>query len=122
MLNGKSFLFLIDIFKIKTMKNSKTTSERKIDSDKKKEEKLPYNPDVTEHDKDMLSQKNIHGDGGDDQQLRDREEKVDFEGKDLDVPGRNQAKKSKTGLRDEENKLFSQGGEGNENLEQDEPL
>ncbi len=93
------------------------------DTKKSKEEKLPYNPNVTEHDKDMLSQKNIHGDGGDDQQLRDRSEKVDFAGKDLDVPGRKQAKKSNgNGLRDEENKLYSQGGEGNENLEQDKPL
>ena len=42
---------------------------------------------------------------------------------DLDVPGREQAKKNKgNGLRDEENKLFSQGGEDNENLEQDKPL
>lgn len=90
---------------------------------KNKDEKLPYNPNVTEHDRDILSQKNIHGDGGDDQQLKDREEKVDFAGKDLDVPGREQAKKNKgNGLRDEENKLFSQGSEDNENLEQDKPL
>ena len=33
---------------------------------KNKDEKLPYNPNVTEHDRDILSQKNIHGDGGDD--------------------------------------------------------
>ena len=90
---------------------------------KNKDEKLPYNPNVTEHDRDILSQKNIHGDGGDDQQLKDRKEKVDFAGKDLDVPGREQAKKNKgNGLRDEENTLFSQGSEDNENLEQDKPL
>jgi len=98
----------------------KTTKKETI---KNKDEKLPYNPNVTEHDKDILSQKNIHGDGGDDQQLKDRKEKVDFAGKDLDVPGREQAKKNKgNGLRDEENKLFSQGSEDNENLEQDKPL
>jgi hypothetical protein len=90
---------------------------------KNKDEKLHYNPNITEHDRDILSQKNIHGDGGDDQQLKDRNEKVDFAGKDLDVPGREQAKKNKgNGLRDEENKLFSQGSEDNENLEQDKPL
>lgn len=95
----------------------------KKETNKDKVEKLPYNPIVTEHDKDILSQKNIHGDGGDDQQLKDRKEKVDFEGKNLDVPGREQAKKNKgNGLRDEENKLFSQGSEDNENLEQDKPL
>ncbi len=99
------------------------TSEKNTSNKKTKDEKLLYNPNVTERDKDILSQKNIHGDGGDDQQLRDRTEKVDFEGKDLDVPGRKQAKKSNgNGLRDEENKLFSQGGEENESLEQDKPL
>ncbi len=98
----------------------KTTKKETIEN---KDEKLPYNPNVTEHDKDILSQKNIHGDGGDDQQLKDRKEKVDFAGKDLDVPGREQAKKNKgNGLRDEENKLFSQDSEDNENLEQDKPL
>lgn len=98
----------------------KTTKKETIEN---KDEKLPYNPNVTEHDRDILSQKNIHGDGGDDQQLKDRNEKVDFAGKDLDVPGREQAKKNKgNGLRDEENKLFSQGSEDNENLEQDKPL
>ena len=66
------------------------TSEKK---NNKENEKLPYNPNVTVHDKDMLSQKNIHGDGGDDQQLRDRKQQVDFAGKDLDVPGREQAKR-----------------------------
>jgi|TARA_R110000823_G_scaffold311448_1_gene437006 hypothetical protein len=92
-------------------------------TNKNKDEKLPYNPNVTEHDKDLLSQKNIHGDGGDDQQLRDRDKKVDFAGNDLDVPGREQAKKTNgIGFRDEENKLFSQGSEDNENLEQDKPL
>lgn len=98
----------------------KTTKKETI---KNKDEKLHYNPNITEHDRDILSQKNIHGDGGDDQQLKDRNEKVDFAGKDLDVPGREQAKKNKgNGLRDEENKLFSQGSEDNENLEQDKPL
>lgn len=104
------------------MKNSEKTSDDKITSDaKKSKEKLPYNPNITEHDKDILSQNNIHGDGGDDQQLRDRIKKVDFAGKDLDVPGRKQAKKSKTGFRDEENQLFSQGGDDKDNLEEDNP-
>lgn len=86
----------------------------------KKDENLPYNPDVTERDKDILKQRNIHGDGGDDQQLRDRTEKVDFAGDDLDVPGREQAKKGNgNGLRDEENKLHSQGGPSKNNLERD---
>src|SRR5690554_6820164 len=85
------------------------------------DEKLPYNPNITKHDLDILSQEHIHGDGGDDQQLKDRKEKVDFTGEDLDVPGRNQAKKENnpSGLPDEENQLYSQGGDSKENLERD---
>ncbi|WP_310992007.1 hypothetical protein [Aequorivita marina] len=97
------------------------TQDKTTKSSSNKEENPTYNPDLTKHDKDILKQKNIHGDGGDDQQLHDRKKKVDFTGKNLDVPGRQHAKKSKTGYRDEENQLFSQGGEDNENLEADNP-
>lgn len=93
-----------------------------MDNKNKKDDKnLPYNPDVTEHDKDILKQENIRGDGGDDQQLKDRKGKVDFTGKDLDVPGRSTAKKGNgpNRLNDEENKLHSQGGESKNNLERD---
>ncbi len=101
----------------------KTSEKNSATKKSKKDENLSYNPNLTKHDKDILLQKNIHGDGGDDQQLRDRAEKVDFKGEDLDVPGRDQAKNSTgKGLRDEENKLFSLGGENNESLEQDKPL
>lgn len=97
------------------MKNKKSSSESKTNSStSKKDETLSYNSDITQHDKDILSNKNVRGDGGNDQQLRDRQEKVDFAGADLDVPGSNQAKKTNGNrLRDEENKLFSQGGEDN---------
>lgn len=105
------------------MKNQDKHSENRESLEKnksEKSEKLPYNPEITDHDMDILSQENIHGDGGDDQQLRDRKEKVDFAGEDLDIPGRKKARESdKKGLSDEENKHFSQGGEGNENLERD---
>ncbi|WP_203295796.1 hypothetical protein [Luteirhabdus pelagi] len=80
-----------------------------------------YNSDVTKHDLEILGQDEVHGDGGDDQQLRERAQKVDFSGKKLDVPGRSQAKKGSgaNNLKDEENKLHSQGGPTNENLERD---
>lgn len=104
------------------MKDSKKTSNKQTSSkDNGSNEKPLYNPNVTGHDKDIVSQKNIHGDGGDDQQLRDRKKKVDFAGKNLDVPGSEKAKKSNTGLRDEENQLFSQGGDDKDNLEEDKP-
>ena len=61
--------------------------------DSTKKENLKYNPEITNQDKAILNQDNIHGDGGDDLQLRDRKNKVDFAGKDLDIPGRTQAKK-----------------------------
>ncbi|PVW13211.1 hypothetical protein [Marixanthomonas spongiae] len=80
-----------------------------------------YNADVTKHDLEMLGQDHIHGDGGDDQQLKERAQQIDFSGKNLDVPGSNKAKKNQgpSKLKDEENKLYSQGGDSNENLERD---
>ena len=87
---------------------------------KTENEKLSYNPEVTNEDIKTLSQDNLHADEGDDQQLRDRKKKVDFTGEDLDVPGSTTAKESgRKGMEDEENQLFSQGGEDKENLEED---
>ncbi|WP_194852520.1 hypothetical protein [Nonlabens antarcticus] len=89
----------------------------------KSDEKLPYNSDITAHDKDILRQgnKNLHRDGGADQQLVDRKKDADFAGNDLDIPGRNEAQKGHgpKGLNDEENKLHSQGGDSKNNLERD---
>ena len=89
-------------------------------SNKLKEEQkdTTYNSDVTSEDLKALGQdfeNNIRQDGGDDVALT----KVDFSGKDLDVPGRKQASKKTTNhIKDEENMLYSQGGESNENLEE----
>ena len=78
-----------------------------------------YNSDVTKHDLEILAQDHIHGDGGDDQQLRERARNIDFSGSKLDVPGRTKDEKNTTDLKDEENKLYSQGSDSNENLERD---
>ena len=91
---------------------------------KKKKEKLPYNPEITEEDKENIGgvAQNLRNDAGDDLQLKNRKKKIDFTGKRLDVPGsrENKKKRKKIGkLKDEENELYSQGGEENENLEQD---
>jgi hypothetical protein len=87
------------------------------------EEKLDYNPNITKEDKELLGEDkdNIHNDGSADRELINRNKKVDFTGKDLDIPGRTAAHKNSgtTGLNDEENKLHSQGGERNNNLERD---
>ena len=77
-----------------------------------------YNSDLTKEDLDILNQKNLHKDGGADEQLRDRERAVDFTGKNLDIPTGEQTNKQTTGLKDEENKLYSQGGSRNNNLEE----
>lgn len=88
---------------------------------KKNKKDLKYNPEVTKQDLDMLGEKhkNLRTDGGDDQQLIDRSEEVDFEGEDLDVPGRTLPEdRSKKKLKDEENQLYSQGGPDNDALEE----
>lgn len=88
-----------------------------MDTDKKNKQ---YNPDITEDDKQALRDKteNVRSDGGDDRLLKNREKNVDFAGKDLDVPGRKIPKtKLNSPLKDEENQLYSQGGDGNEDLE-----
>lgn len=66
----------------------------------------------------LAPDRNLRSDGGDDEQLENRVRPVDFEGKDLDVPGRDLPEnRTKKTLKDEENQLYSQGGSGNENLE-----
>ncbi|WP_107038925.1 hypothetical protein [Brumimicrobium mesophilum] len=86
------------------MKDSKNT---KLDSD------------VNKEDLESLGKKteNLRSDGGDDQILKDREQEVDFEGADLDVPGRTTTEnRDPSKAKDEENQLYSQGGDSNENL------
>ncbi|WP_378187793.1 hypothetical protein ACE939_05340 [Aquimarina sp. W85] len=92
--------------------------------DTKTTKNLPYNPEITKHDMDILEQKDagIRKDGGDDINLLHRKDAVDFTGEDLDIPGRNEAKKGNgpLGLNDEENKLHSQGADRKTNLERNE--
>lgn len=94
-------------------------------SDREKEKELQgYDPDLTEEEKEMLNEENIHKSGGDDLQLRNLDkldtEGVDFEGSELDIPERSKSKKrsSENLLRDEENDLHSQGG-NHKDLEED---
>ena len=80
-----------------------------------------YNPNITEDDKKALGSKagNLKTTLSDDALLKNRKEPVDFTGKDLDIPGRELPKeRTKKTLKDEENQLYSQGGPGNEHLEQ----
>lgn len=101
-------------------KREQTEAKERKASLPESEKDLPYNPEVTKEDLESLQHENIHTDGGDDETLRDRNEKVDFTGSDLDVPGSKTAEKlRKKGMPDEENQLFSQGGPDKENLEED---
>lgn len=78
--------------------------------------------EVTKEDLQALGKivPNLRLDEGEDQILNERQEEVDFSGKDLDVPGRTLPDhKGPNALKDEENQLYSQGSADNENLEQD---
>src|SRR5690554_2856142 len=84
---------------------------------------MNYGSKVSKRDKDLLGEKpkNLRTDGGDDLQLdkNHRSHPVDFEGKDLNVPGRSLPEdRSKKELKDEENQLYSQGGPDNDKLEE----
>lgn len=95
-----------------------------MSTDKKAENKSQkYDSDVSKDEKQQLGKKNknLRTDGGDDSQLDDshRSHPVDFEGKDLDIPGRTLPEdRSKKQLKDEENQLYSQGGSDNNALEE----
>ena len=83
----------------------------------KENKKETYNSEITQEDKNALGDKagNLKTELSDDSVLKNREKKVDFTGKDLDIPGRNLEEKKK--LKDEENQLYSQGSDDNEDLE-----
>lgn len=81
-----------------------------------------YNENITEEDKKILGDKsgNLRNDSSDDQLLKNRKKPVDFEGKDLDIPGRKLPKnKTKKILKDEENQHYSLGGDNHDDLEKD---
>lgn len=91
-----------------------------MSKEKKDSKEKSYNPEITKEDKKALGDKagNIKTDMSDDELLKDRQEKIDFTGKGLDVPGRDlPSQKTKNSLKDEENTLYGQGGPGNEDLE-----
>lgn len=79
-----------------------------------------YQSKITKEDKTILGDKvaNLRQDGGQDKHLENRNQPVDFSGKDLDIPGRTPSLNNKsTALYDEENKHHSIGSSDNENLE-----
>ncbi len=75
--------------------------------------------DVTKEDLKAL-QNDENAFEGDDEVLQDRVYPVDFAGEDLDVPGSElDDEAERTGNEDEENNIYSLGGENHEDLEAD---
>jgi hypothetical protein len=75
--------------------------------------------DVTEEDMEALGPKDLSMDGGEDEQLKHRTRPVDFTGEDLDVPGSElDDDQEEKGTEDEENNLYSLGGDEKNNLEE----
>lgn len=75
--------------------------------------------DVTEEDLEALGPKDLSMDMGDDEQLKHRKRPVDFAGKDLDVPGTElDDDQEERGSEDEENNVYSLGGDEKNNLEE----
>lgn len=95
-----------------------------MSNNKKNDEKEQRDDsNISKEDKALLGKKrkNLRTDGGDDTKL-DKDHRsypVDFEGKDLDIPGRTLPEdRKKKQLKDEENQLYSQGGPDNDSLEE----
>lgn len=87
-----------------------------------KKENKKYNANITTEDLQALGDKagNLRNDNSDDELLKNKFNKTDLIGKDLDIPGRKLPKnKTHKLLKDEENQLYSLGSEENENLEID---
>ena len=110
--------------------NQKTMAENKdydpeeeenmgnTDKDKgyhKTPEELDKEAELTEEDLEALGPEDLSMDMGEDEELKHRSHEVDFEGKDLDVPGRDSDDDQEDiGSEDEENNLYSLGGDDND--------
>ena len=96
------------------MKKIKTESKSSKLNNKDKKD-MPYNPEVTEQDKQVLHEKGRSLNEGQDKDLSDRQD-VDFTPDELDIPASNDARaKNKTELVDEENMQYNQKGASDTN-------
>lgn len=83
-------------------------------------ERKETDSDVTEDDIQALGPLDLSMDMGEDEQLRKRVWPPDFAGDDLDVPGSEADDDAESlGSEDEENNLYSLGGDRHEDLEED---
>ncbi|WP_194775979.1 hypothetical protein [Pararhodonellum marinum] len=103
-------------------KDTKPTPEQK-DAAKESIDRLQEkNPDkefeITPEDERALGPIGLSMDGGEDEELLRRKRKVDFAGKDLDIPGSElDDAQERRGSEDEENNHYSLGSDDNEDLE-----
>lgn len=75
---------------------------------------------MTREDEEALGPRDLSLDGGEDEELKHRTRPVDFSGDDLDVPGSEADDAQEAiGSEDEENNLWSLGGDRHEDLEED---
>lgn len=94
------------------MTTDKSFDPKKINQ--KSTEELAKEAQLTKEDLEALGPKNanLSDDGGDDEQLLERDRKVDFSGDELDVPGSElDDEQERIGSEDEENNLYSQSNE-----------
>ncbi len=101
--------------------NQKIDPEKKYEIEKenmdlKSPDKLAEEAEVTQEDLEALGPKDLSMDMGDDERLKQqRVNKVDFEGKDLDIPGRGlDDDREDVGAEDEENNHYSLGSDDND--------
>ena len=79
--------------------------------------------DVTKDEKQLLELDELSEDMGEDEELRTRVWAVDMTGKDLDVPGAELEDDAEdAGAEDEENNIYSIGGDRHEGLEEEHDL
>lgn len=109
--------------------NKENTEERKKhikysaeNENLKSPEELAKEAEVTDEDMEALGPKDLSLDLGDDEDLKHRVDPVDFDGTELDIPGRGlDDDQEDRGAEDEENNHYSLGSEDNEDLEHVEP-
>lgn len=73
---------------------------------------LPYDPNINEDDLQALHDEGLSMDQNQDKPLAERDRPVDFTGKDLDIPGRNERDTTHKGtdIPDEDNHQFNERG------------
>lgn len=108
--------------KDRQQQSSKNNSDDRMPAGPEDEIKMePGNEgDLGDEDIEALGPKDLSLDMGDDEELKHRIWPVDFEGRDLDVPGSElDDRQEDIGSEDEENNSYSLGGDRHEDLDED---